>query len=357
MEIEKLIDIILKVKKENEVVGTAFIVNNIYAITAYHVADKCRDTSIFLESYDGKKKFYIAEILCELFDKNAKVDIAILKLSEAYNQLETSIGMCKEKLDINTQYLTYGYPKINRYEKLFISGQLISPEGRLDIKNSTGDNRGVPLYEGMSGAPCISNDLIYGVIILESLTTSVTKPELFVCDFYRIVKYLNDNRELCSNQIMLKEFLENECKGSIVKEIGIDPHSKLYDDTFDSVTDKRNIEQKVTSICPDFSKSVLKSWQRKCTYARVELEDMDVEQRNAIIMATYIPCIEYIEEVLEENFPKDQSEVKNIIDVLKNEAVKYVKERTKDYVFATKNDKIIQNMVFNLIDTCFISFE
>ena len=105
------------------------------------------------------------------------------------------------------------------------------------------------------------------------------------------------------------------------------------------------------------SEGILKSWRRKCVNARIELETLNSNQRKALIMAVYYPCIDYIDEYISEIDDFSQESIRRYIDELKNEAVRVIEERKKDYNYGVKNNIIVENLIFELIDSCFLSFE
>lgn len=357
-----LLEFIFKVKviledKSEKVVGTAFIIDDKYAITAQHVVEECKIGTMILESYDGKH--IIRECLeeCALKVEEKGIDIAVIRYQYdgiVYNQL---LKLSNNEVNLFDNYETYGYPKYNNFNEFYISGEVISPEGRMSIKNSTGDHSDISLYKSVSGAPLIINNTIRGVIISENVTSCITKPELNACEFDILINYLNSNDMDENNKkllIILTEFCE-KTKDKIKNKI--DPFFKLYDIEYKNIKNKKNLSEKVTSKCSDFPKKVLSSWNRKCVQARIELENISSDEKKAILMVVFSSCIEFIDEKLSISDISSPEELIKNIEALKKQTIKYVQERMKDYSYGIGNMIIFENTIFNLIDSCFLDFD
>lgn len=362
MEKRKLLEFIFKIKvifddETEKVVGTAFIINNQYAITAEHVVEECKLGTMVLQSYDGKHIIKECLVECQLKMEEREIDIAVIKYqynNKFYNELlELS---CNEG-ELNDDYETYGYPKYNNFDEYYISGRIISPEGRLSIINSTGEYKYRTLYSSVSGAPLIINNSIRGVIICETVTSNISKPELNACFFYNVIRYLETNN-ICVCDKKLLDILNKFCKKTEVKvKEKIDPFHELYDVEEKNIKNKKNLSEKVLSKYPSFSKRVLNSWNRKCVQARIELERISSEEKKAILMVVFYACVDFIEEEISANDVSSPQKLIENIDELKERTIKYVQERMKDYSYGINNMIIFQNTIFDLIDSCFLAFD
>ena len=271
---------VIRVKNgSNETIGTAFIVNDNYAITACHVLKQCLEYKYFLESYDGCVRIDDLEHYCSVYNPEYYIDISIIKLNKNLNNFNKYISICNDCINTGVEYYTYGYPELANDEELFISGKLLSPEGRLSIHNSSGDIDGISLYNGISGAPLIINDMIYGLISNEIPSTLVTKPELITMNIYNLNIYLEGKENLNKDEEKLMEFIAQYSISNKIIDKDIDPLYKQYDNEVKQITNKKNLDEKIKSVCPEISEGILKSWRRKCVNARIELETLNSNQR------------------------------------------------------------------------------
>lgn len=362
MEKRKLLEFIFKVKvilddETEKVVGTAFIISDQYAVTAEHVVEECESGTMVLESYDGKHIIRECFVECKLKIEEREIDIATIKYqynNKFYNEL---LELSCNKVELYDEYETYGYPKYNNFNKYYISGRVISPEGRMSIINSTGEYKNRTLYSSTSGAPLIINNTIRGIIICETVTSSISKPELNACSFHDVIKYLESN-DTCVYDDKLLNILNKFCKKTEEKiKEKIDPFHELYDIEYKNIKNKKNLSEKVLSKCPRFSRTVLNSWNRKCVQARIELEHISSEEKKAILMVVFYACVDYIEEEISTNDISNPQELIENINKLKERTIKYVQERMKDYYYGIDNMIMFQNTIFDLIDSCFLAFD
>lgn len=359
MSRNNLLNFIFKVveKNSNKIIGTAFIMNNYYAITASHVLNNYNDSDWFLQNYDNKIQIKDCKKYCSLYNPKKLIDIYIIELKDRYDGFNDKIPISKNRVNIDDKYETYGYPRLNSGDELYISGKVISPEGRLDINNSAGLNdEGTELYDGTSGAPLIVNDNILGIISNEVLGNYVSKPELLSSNFSNILNYLENKEDITSEERKLLKFLNKYCKSDNLSSF-LDPFYEEYDNYYSEIKDKKNITEKIESACPNFSNRVLSNWRRKSKLAEIELKRVSSKERKALLMAIFFPCIEYIEEKILDNENLKEDEIERSIEILKDKAIKFVNDRRKDYNYGLNNDTVIENTIFMLIDLCFLSFE
>lgn len=359
MSRNNLLNFIFKVveKSSNTIIGTAFIINKHYAITASHVLNKYSDSEWLLQNYDNKIQIIDCKKYCSLYDPEELIDIYIIELKYEYGEFNDIIPISKNEVNIHNNYETYGYPRLNGGKELYISGKVISPEGRLDIYNSTGSNdEGAELYDGTSGAPLIINDNILGIISNEISSTYVSKPELLSSNFSNILSYLENKEDITREEKKLIEFLNEHCDSNNLSS-SLDPFYEEYDYYYSDIKDKKNITEKIESACPNFSNRVLSNWRRKSKLAEIELNRVSSKERKALLMAIFFPCIEYLEEKILNNEDLKEDEIKEYIEILKDKAIKFVNDRRKDYNYGLNNDTVVENTIFMLIDSCFLSFE
>lgn len=114
--------------------------------------------------------------------------------------------------------------------------------------------------------------MIYGVISDEVLTTGITLPELNSSDFFKVIEYFESLIELDEKQINLYRLLKDNCKNKKHDNDTIDPDYLMYETEYSSIKDKRNLREKVLSVCPKFRDLTLANWERNCVRARNELD-------------------------------------------------------------------------------------
>lgn len=359
----ELLDFIFKVKivignGDEKNIGTAFIVDKMYAVTAQHVIDGCDEGKLILESSDGTHRILECSVECSLRIEEKFIDIAIIKYNYSTELHEEKYSLCSDEVMINDEYKTYGFPKLNKNNEFYISGDVVSPEGRLSIMDSTGEHKAIALYKGVSGAPLIIGSSIKGVISEELLTSKIHKPELFSCQFCNVIEYLKSS-ELLGDEGKVYNFLERYCKKNISNIDKLDPFYKMYDDEYVNIKDKKNLSEKILKECPDFPKSIIKSWSKKCVQARLDLniKGISSNQKKAILMVVFYSCTEYIEEELISLDISRVEQLRQCINELKSKTIRTVTERLKDFDYGVSNMITFENTIFNLIDSCFLSFD
>lgn len=360
---EKYLKFVLKLQicegDKKNIIGTAFLINSSYAITAEHVIERCNGQAFELVTNDGEFKITNCIVEYRMKIKERNIDIALIRFNSVGSYFNQCINLSGESPKLKDSYETYGYPQLNKFDAQYISGEIISPEGRMSIYNSTGEHAGISLYQGVSGAPLIIDGLIYGIISDEGITTRASKPELFSSNFADIIKYFDEEISLDKEQKALYKILKDNSKKNIVIPNNIDPDYDMYDNEYATLKDKRNLSEKVLTVCPQFNEKILDIWKRNSVSSRNELESgrISSDQKKAIIMAVFMPCIEYINEELINNTFSDENVLRDCIAKLKIKVLNHVVERKKDYNYGIENNKVFENTIFNLIDLCFLSFD
>lgn len=156
---------ICKIECDGEDKGSGFIVNKDTIITASHV--------LLGEPKIIKAYFYelgddIVERLCARVNYELEIDVEVLKLSEQI-ELEEYFYLCFNKIDTLENWESYGYPATTNPQSSVVGGSLINIHENynpcdydIDLDINYGN---IINYEGLSGAPLIINETVYGILV------------------------------------------------------------------------------------------------------------------------------------------------------------------------------------------------
>ena len=121
------------------------------------------------------------------------------------------------------------------------------------------------------------------------------------------------------------------------------------------ITDKRNLEEKVLSVCPEYDLKLIKLLARQACISKTEQSNNN-KTFLSMKYRIYIACEEY--------FMKNGKQVKSspvelnqIIADLKTNATSSIEELKKSYFYTTSHQQALDGVVMDLIDTCFIAFD
>lgn len=122
------------------------------------------------------------------------------------------------------------------------------------------------------------------------------------------------------------------------------------------ITDKRNLEEKILDNCPSYPKSKIASLARKACSSKTE-EEASNKSFLSLKYRVFEACDDYFFE--NEKFSKTvaQASIDETIKALQQKAIESVEELKKDYTYTVSNKEAINNIVINLIDSCFICFD
>lgn len=167
----------------NSVIGTGFLVNSKYFITARHnllkpmESVKEKDVIINFKDYGEVKGKTIN--LIEAYDKN--IDCAIIELNEEIFDVDYTRVVCVKNNLKDFSFSIYGYPK-EQQDGIHIYGVIASNEKdndkNIDFTMCVQKEDTLQSYKGLSGSPLIVDNLIVGIVIQQG-----TSDKLFGVSF------------------------------------------------------------------------------------------------------------------------------------------------------------------------------
>ncbi|MGB6130125.1 MAG: hypothetical protein WBG30_15395 [Psychrilyobacter sp.] len=191
-----------KILKDNEVVGTGFLISNDLFITARHNVYK---------NFLGKPKEKevvinfnnIGEVIGNTLDLVAaydnRVDIVSIKLIEPILDINLTRVIKLNNSSKDFEFKSYGYPK-EYPEGFYLDGVVISDEKyetNIDYSLKVEEKYNLGSYKGLSGSPILINNFIVGVLVEQG-----TERKLSGISFNIIDKLLFDSHQ---NNIYLDE--------------------------------------------------------------------------------------------------------------------------------------------------------
>lgn len=121
------------------------------------------------------------------------------------------------------------------------------------------------------------------------------------------------------------------------------------------ITDKRNLSEKIISVCPDYPERKLGHLARLASRSKIE-QLAGNKSFLSLKYRTYEACHQYL---FDNDFPEPNSiaEVDLTIKGLNAASSEHIEELKKDYSYTISNKNTIDGVVMDLIDSCFVSFD
>jgi len=120
------------------------------------------------------------------------------------------------------------------------------------------------------------------------------------------------------------------------------------------ITDKRNLLEKITSVCPDYEGKKLKYLARLACRSKTEQLSSN-KSFLSLKYRVYEACSEYF--FRDDHQAGSEIELDNIIAELEKISQDHINELRKDYTYTVSNSQAISGIIMDLIDSCFISFD
>jgi len=325
--------------------GTAFLVSENFALTAYHVV-KGEDSIVL--SVNGEE--VDARIHENVSEKYKRLDVALLKLSHSVER-ERYLDIVEQKINLGDNWVTRGYPCAKKFtgDNLFTDKNKIIqifPElknGKIDVELDI--DRKFDTYAGLSGAPLIINDRVVGIINTELKETGSSK-ELNGLT----VRHFKDLFEETGICVLQKEDLSLSDR---LDHFGCEK----WEETKPS--DIRNFADKITAVCDDITKRRIGNYCKLIASGKSELSRYSEHDIRAMKFRIFEGCqedlLDFVEKKSKDKFSID--EISELIELYTKKAASIIKDRSQDHNYPLLNSDILKKIVLDLIDECYLSFD
>ncbi|ESQ97747.1 hypothetical protein F753_19390 [Stutzerimonas chloritidismutans AW-1] len=122
------------------------------------------------------------------------------------------------------------------------------------------------------------------------------------------------------------------------------------------ITDKRNLEDKIRAVCPDYDVQKAGRYARMASLSKHE-ESESNRSFKSLKYRVFEACDQYYSEEPLIEVPVRIEEIKAVVNSIKTIAEENVKQLKSDYTYAVSNGVTIERIIFNLYDECFASFD
>lgn len=320
-----------------------------YVVTAKHCLDnyKIKSDITFPSS-----NFTVIEVY-----KNDTLDTAIIKIEKS-NEVSLFSFIKDDDLENYHEIIyLYGYPKI-AYDKEIKSAKLNCKYDnrtenliRLEVEKevSTFKKAAIELLQGMSGGPVyIEKD---NVVILIGIYYENTHED-FSYRYINIIP-LEKIRDMIT-YYNLEDLNLSFCSELISEDL--DPLYKNYEDL--STDDYRNLKDKIRDVSPSYNKIKINLLSRKLANTAYEIERLSYKRKAALLYRVFISSNEkQCELVLNNKEMLNEDEIDQWLDKFTDYSKEIIDQKSEDYKYPLKSRDIINGVVLQLIDNCYISFD
>lgn len=138
-----------------------------------------------------------------------------------------------------------------------------------------------------------------------------------------------------------------------------DPVWKMWD-SLPQPTDTRILSEKILEVCPKFSQSAIQNLAVKVTRSYIEAEPVKADK--AFLSYRYRifeKCTDTLHQILSEHdasIPVTEKDVQSWFALLRDSAQRTIQDLSVDYHYRHNNQAMIDGVILELFDTCFLSF-
>lgn len=122
------------------------------------------------------------------------------------------------------------------------------------------------------------------------------------------------------------------------------------------VSDKRNLEEKIRAVCPDYDTQKIGRYARMASLSKHE-ENESNRSFKSLKYRVFEACDQYYSEEPLIEAPVSIDKIKPVISAIKAIAEDNIRELKSDYTYVVSNGVTIERIIFNLYDECFASFD
>ena len=143
------------------------------------------------------------------------------------------------------------------------------------------------------------------------------------------------------------------------KELSQDEVHKLWE-SIDKPSDFRNLEDKILSVCPSFSKERLNQLNRKAAIAKVEENSVkNSMQYLSLKYRVFTFCEEQLYNVTLKKTKREftEEEINNILEDVNSKCISEFEALKKEYNYGVERNSIILELFIEFIDSCYLAFD
>jgi len=147
----------------------------------------------------------------------------------------------------------------------------------------------------------------------------------------------------------------------IFKQVESEECSSVMDPTWEElkkveqeITDKRNLLEKIISVCPGYEEKKIKYLARLACRSKTEQMSSN-KSFLSLKYRVYEACSEYFFKMGHQ--ASSEIEIDVLITELENISKAHIDELRKDYTYTVSNSQAVSGIIMDLIDSCFISFD
>ncbi|WP_416116423.1 hypothetical protein [Peribacillus butanolivorans] len=189
------------------------------------------------------------------------------------------------------------------------------------------------------------------------------KRDLLGKEAYVIAALLDELEQRQNSKDLMSRFITDSIVKLVMLEIATnqrrtsDPIFKSWNEL--EATDKRNLNEKILSVCSSFDEKLISIYSRKVGNTRIEYSKILAEDKGAYQFRIYDICDENLYKILRKAKETEITEemVESWIEELKECAEEHIDEMSKDYSYPFKNKKSIEGAILELFDSCYLSFD
>lgn len=140
-----------------------------------------------------------------------------------------------------------------------------------------------------------------------------------------------------------------------------DPLFKMWEDLKEKgVSDKRNIVSKILAVCVDYSEKELGYKSR--SVAKMMIQEESIGSDKSFLSQKYRIwdfADKYIMHYIKSKESKEftEEEIETMLNNLKRECINLMQDSNKVYFYNFLNEDIIEGVILELIDSCYLSFD
>lgn len=321
-----------------------------YILTAKHCLKKYKNPSdiVFIE----EKTLKVLDVF-----KHDTYDIAIIKIEKSNEVSFFNFIDYEELKKYNGKIFLFGYPNIARDNDIKSCKIICKYNSRIDNvirlevlrEISSFKKSAIELLEGMSGGPVYieKNDkvIFVGIYYKNSF-------EDFAYRYIDIIP-LNIIKEILTKFNLLD--LNLGFCDTLIEE-NIDPLYAEYDKL--ATDDHRNLKEKIVNVSPEYNNRKIRLLSRKVANTAIEIDKLTFKRKAALLYRVFTSANEKQLELLEEcKKTLTEEEIDFWINNFTNYAKEIIEEKSQDYKYPLKSRDIINGVVLQLINDCYISFD